>query len=242
MVKLFPFAFLLALLPFGASQNSRSDVYKQAMNYSSNERGNCTLDSLKTSFTGQYRLYHYDDVVIDEVGDNAFAGAAFKTLVLTNAVTHISDAVFENAPNIKNLKFTGSEEEYQALGLTHEFEYISYYSVDEGFINYWNKNIRPDASTNICNISQTTFGEIYDKYKSLDETDLDYVNSYVDKGNAKISDSMKELINHFKTPSNAQKNDEWNQTGAITLIIFIAVLGMTSITVFFLLKTKHIIN
>mgnify|MGYP003505523415 FL=1 len=38
------------------------------------------------------------------------------------------------------------------------------------------------------------------------------------------------------------ETEEWNQKGAITLILIIAVIGMTSITVFYLLKTKQIIE
>ena len=79
-------------------------------------------------------------------------------------------------------------------------------------------------------------------YKSLSNDDLAVVDSYVDCSDAKISDSMKELIHHFQEDEPAQQNDEWNQTGAITLITFIAILGMTFISIFYLFKTKHIIN
>jgi hypothetical protein len=119
---------------------------------------------------------------------------------------------------------------------------ISYYSCDEGFINYWNENIRPNENSNICDITQSTFSEVYSLYKSLSNEDLETVDSYVDLADAKISDSMKELISVFTKTPNAPKNTEWNQTGAITLIMIIAVIGMTSITVFFLLKTKNIIK
>ena len=68
------------------------------------------------------------------------------------------------------------------------------------------------------------------------------MDAYTDLAGSTIKDSMKELNRHFATPDGAKKSEEWNQTGAIILIIIIAVIGMTSITVFFLLKTKQIID
>ena len=225
-----------------APANTAQD-YKSALTTELNERGNYTLTAVDaSSFGNEFRLYHYDDLLIDEVSDTAFNGTTFSSLMLTYSVTHINDAVFENASNIKNIFFTGSEAEYQALNLTHPFNSVSYYSKDEGFICFWNREIRPTKDSNICSISKATFNQVYSMYKQLDKNDLQVVDAYVDLGGAKISDSMKQLVNHFSESKPSRKNDEWNQTGAITLIIFIAVLGMTSITVFFLLKTKHIID
>ena len=240
MVKLSALPLLFIGLPFLAGERIN---YRDYLNVADNERGNNTLMSVSYTSDNEFRLYHYDDLVIDEVGDEAFKDTNFKTLVLTKDVKYINDAAFTNAPNIEYLRFTGSKAEYNNLNLNVNFEEISFYSVDEGFINYWNENIRPTANTNICDYTTSqTFGEVYALYKNLSESDLEIVNNYEDLSGAKISASMKELIRVFATPDKAQKNDEWNQTGAITLIIFIAVLGMTFITVFFLLKTKHIIE
>lgn len=236
------FASLFLLTPVKAPTNSAQD-YRAALTTVQNERGNYTLTGVDaSSFGNEFRLYHYDDLVIDEVSDTAFNGTTFSTLMLTYSVTHIDNTVFENASNIKNIYFTGSEAEYQALNLAHSFTSVSYYSKDEGFILFWNREIRPTKDTNICSINKATFNQVYSMYKQLDKNDLKVVDNYEDLGGAKISDSMKQLVNHFSESKPSRKNDEWNQTGAITLIIFIAVLGMTSITVFFLLKTKHIID
>ena len=231
------FAFSLPQAP----QNAPSD-FKTYLVTEVNERGNYTLTGVNGFTENEFRLYHYSDLLIDEVSDTAFNGTTFSSIMLTNSVTHINDAVFNNAANIKKMYFTGSEEEFSSLGLTYEFTSKFYYSKDEGFINYWNKEIRPYANSNICDISKDKFTYVYSLYKNLSNDDLTRVDAHVDYANARIKDSMKELVRVFTSTSPSKKIVEWNQAGAITLIIFIAVLGMTSITVFFLLKTKHLIN
>ena len=236
------FASLFMIAPVNKAQNVKED-YKSALITEVNARGNYTLTGVDASFSGsEFRLYHYDDLLIDEVSDTAFNGTTFTSLMLTRSVSYIDDDVFDNATNIKNLFFTGSESEYQSLNLSHSFTSVSYYAKDEGFIYCWNTKIRPTKDTNICSISKETFNQVYSLYKQLDKKDLQTVDAYVDLAGAKIADSMKQLVNYFSESKPSRKNDEWNQAGAITLIIFIAVLGMTSITVFFLLKTKHIID
>ncbi len=236
-------ASLFSFSTVSAPKNSASD-FESYLETTTNERGNQTLTGVKSSFTGkELRIYQYkSNMVIDEIADDAFVDTTFTSLMLSKSVTHISNAAFENATNIKKLYYTGSEAEYNSLELSHSFVTLSFYSKDEGFINYWEKEIRPETDTNICDISKETFNTLYSLYKNLDTEDLQEVDNYVDKGNAKISDSMKQLIKLFSDSKQSQKKDEWNQTGAITLIIFIAVLGMTSITIFFLLKTKHLID
>ena len=220
--------------------NMAKDDYKSYLVTSLNERNNYTLESINGFSGSEFRLYHYDDLVIDEISDTAFSGQTFSTLMLTNSVTHISDAVFENAPSITSIKYTGSGEEFNALGLS--FANFSRYSCDEGFMNYWNTYVRPNEDSNICDINKATYQDVYFLYKNLSQDDLNIVNAMTDKAGAKISDSMKELVKLFSDSSGSQKTDEWNQTGAITLIIVVAVIGMTSITIFFLLKTKNIIE
>ena len=243
MVKSLLLSLLFPVLPLFSTAPKMQFDYKSCLEVELNERGNYTLTGIKGFSGSEFRLYRYEDQLIDEVSNDAFLNTNFSSLVLTNAVKYIDELAFENAPSINRLKYTGSELEFQALELTSEFQNgISYYSCDEGFINYWNENIRPNENSNICDITQATFSEVYSLYKSLSNEDLEIVDSYVDLANAKISDSMKELISVFTKTPNAPKNTEWNQTGAITLIMIIAVIGMTSITVFFLLKTKNIIK
>jgi len=240
MVKLLLFPLLF--MTFGLAPKAAKETvdYKDYLNTSLNERGNYTLESIDAFSGSEFRIYHYDDLLIDEISDSAFADTTFSTLVLTNSVKHINQTAINSAENIKTFSFTGSKDEFDALGIS--FSNVNYYAVDEGFINFWNKNVRPVATSNICSISQDTFNYVNDLYKNLSNEDLEVVNNHKDLADIKISESMKELVRVFSEPEPAKKNDEWNQTGAITLIIFIAVLGMTSITIFYLLKTKNIIH
>ena len=242
MVKALFLPFLLLSGFFALSDAPTKEDYKNALTTTQKENGNYKLTAVDdSSFASEFRIYHYDDLVIDEIDDSAFSSTTFTTLGLTNSVKIVSDAAF-NGTSINIINFTGSEEEFVALGLTHQFTHIYYYAIDEGFINFWNTYIRPEANSDICEISKETFYKVSALYKSLSDDDLNVVNATTDKGGAKIKDSMKELNRRFANATPTQPKEEWNQRGAITLIIVIAVIGMTSITIFFLLKTKKIIQ
>lgn len=243
MVKALSLLPLLSLMAMPALSPLKAPDFRSYLTTEDNPRNQKTLTGVDPSFTGdELRIYHYKDLPIDEISDNAFLNTTFESLMMSNFVTEVSDAVFDNALNIKYMHYTGSPNEYAALGLTHSFTNVQYYAYDEGFINYWNEKIRPNAETNICEISNGTFQEMYNYYRNLQGDDLETVKAYKDAADVKIEDSIKELLNHFRSSNQSQKTEEWNQTGAITLIIFIAVIGMTSITIFFLLKTRNIIQ
>ncbi len=243
MVKIGLIGLFLSLFTIPANRAFEPSVdVKGSLITEQNERGNYTLTGLSSTFSEELRIYHYDDLVIDEISDTAFQGQEFKTLMLTNSVKFISDTLFANTPSITKMKFTGSEEEYNALNLSTEFTVLSFYAFDEGFINYWNKYVRPLEGSNVCDITPDQFNYVYSLYKNLSGEDLKTVDKYVDAAGSKVGDSMKELVKKFVHDGKSQKTTEWNQAGAIKLIIFIAIIGMTSITVFFLLKTKKIIN
>ena len=241
MVKIALLPLLAFLLPFSAVKPSVEDYhdsFDDILITETNERGNKTLNGVTTS-DAPVRIYA--EFGIDEIADTAFQDKQFTSVMISNFVTHMTDNVFVNS-NITTVNYTGSKEEFSALNLSFDINHVNEYAFDEGFISYWNEEIRPEENTNICNITQQTFSKVYNLYKALETNDKNFVDAYEDKGGAKIKDSMKELIAIFAEPSGSQKNDEWNQTGAITLIIVIALIGMTSITVFFLLKTKKIID
>ena len=241
MVKalLFPLLTLLAT-PFSLFSAERPD-YKSFLNTETNERGKETVVGVANYISkGQVRVYSFNNTV-DEIAPNAFTGTGVTEIVLSKDITYVTN---ESLNDISNIYYTGSLEEFQALNLSFDTSHVTPYSVDEGFINYWNTYIRPNAEINICNdVSKETFGYVYGLYKDLIQSDLVEVDKYVDIAGAKIGDSMKELIRLYASDQGSQKKkDEWNQTGAITLIIVISIVGMTSIAIFFLLKTKKIID
>ena len=207
-----------------------------------NERGNYTLTGVDSSLYGasEIRIYYDAEHLIDEVSDTAFNNCSeLTTLMLSYSVTHITDTALSS---VNVIQYTGSESAFAALNLTGEYT-VRYYAYDEGFIKYWNDEVRPEEKKSICDMTQAEFNKIYVLYSNLLQKDKKVVDNYVDAAGAKISESMAALIKMFKsTQPSKNTTTEWNQSGAITLIIIISVIGMTSICIFFLLKTKQIIS
>ena len=243
MVKIVALPLLLMSAFFGLTVNASKEEFKAALQVTAKENGNYRLDSVDESELGsEIRIYRYDDMVIDEIAANAFAGTSFTSIALSNCVTTVNADAFSGVDSLTIMNFTGSDEEYNTLNITYEFSVVNYYAIDEGFINFWNKEVRPTSETNICDITKDTYNYIRELYSSLNSEDKEVVDAHKDLAGSTIKDSIKELNRHFAAPDGANKTEEWNQTGAITLILIIAVIGMTSITIFFLLKTKQIIK
>ena len=209
-----------------------------------NERGNYTVTGVYDSFTTseEIRIYNQNDLIIDEIKDGAFDNCLnLESLMITRSIKYVTDLAFVDT--ITTLNFTGSEVEYASLNLTKQFESLNYYACDEGFINYWNDNVRPSKGISICDMTKDDFQKLYKLYQNLTISDRKNVNDAVDVEGEKIGESMNVLIDQFKAPqSSNNKTSEWKQSGAITFIIIVAVIGMTSICVFFLMKTKQIIS
>lgn len=236
------FTSLLFISSLGAYSQTN---YSDAFNYEKNSRNTFSVTSISSSHINDtdIRIYkEYNDIVVDEVKDNALSGSAARTLMLSSFITYISNNAFNGMNNLRVLYYTGSSAQYESLNLSYAFDEINYYALDEGFINFWNENIRREASTDICVIDKSQYAEIISRYNRLSTDDLLVVDSYTDLAGAKIKDSIKQLNSIFASSSNKVEDNEWNQTGAITLIIIIAIIGMTSICVFFLLKERKVIE
>ena len=246
IIGLLPLLFLA--FPAFNEPTRPSDAYKPFIIAGSSdvkENGCHTFEHL-TGFTGsEFRIYRYDDYLIDEISDDAFKDAdTVTTLVISDCVETIHQALFDPANSkIVHIEYTGSIDDFKKYNLGDDINNkVVEYATDEGFMNYWNEFIRPDKDFNICSVSEDVYRKAYGLYTRLSAEDLAYVKELSDNSGAKIKDSMDTLKRYFVEGNNAQKNEEWNQTGAITLIIVISIIGMTSITVFFLLKTKNIIQ
>ena len=241
MIKGLLFAF--PLLSIGLLSAPKVDGgHNSGFVVTQNERGNYTLTGVEDTLydATEIRIYYSAEQLIDEVSDTAFASCTnLNSLMLSYSVTNISDTALTS---ISTIQYTGSESAFAALNLTGEYT-VHYYAYDEGFIKYWNDEVRPEEKKSICDMTQADFNKIYGLYSNLLLQDKKVVDNYVDAAGAKISDSMAALIKMFKvTQPSKNVTTEWNQSGAITLIIIISVIGMTSICIFFLLKTKQIIS
>ncbi len=236
------FALPLLFAPLMVSSQSNSFA-NEGLITEQNERSNYSLTGISNSYLSkqEIRVYCEENKVIDEIKDDAFVSCTnLQRLMLSRSVLYVTDAAFIDS--ITELNYTGSEEQYISLGLTKEFISLNFYACDEGFINYWYDNVRSNAEVSICDMSKADFQALYALYSNLSLSERERVDKEKDIAGEKIGESMTVLINQFKTPQSSQPKNEWKQSGALTFIIIVAVIGMTSICVFFLLKTKQIIS
>lgn len=116
------------------------------------------------------------------------------------------------------------------------------------FLSYWKDEFRKDDDGNIiaiCDISYLSFKDMYARYVLLDDQDKsivdktkDYEEGYV------IKDSIKTLIDRFADMHTAQNKEKrtLDQSSSIIVIVSIAVFGMSTICVFFVLKNDNVIQ
>ena len=219
----------------------KASLVNEGLVVNPNDRGNYTLTGVSSVNSEEIRIYYKENQVIDEISDTAFTTCTqLNSLMISKCVLYVNDAAFIDSINTVN--YTGSQEQFEALNITKQFGQINYYACDEGFINYWNEKVRTSAEVSICDMSKSDFQALYALYSNLSLTDRKTVDESKDIANEKIGESMAVLINQFKTPQSSQPKNEWKQSGAITFIIIVSVIGMTSICIFFLLKTKQIIS
>lgn len=232
----------LALLASPLLINARkAPLVNDGLIVEQNERGNYTLTGVSSVNSEEIRIYYNESKIIDEISDTAFTTCTqLNSLMISKCVLYVNDAAFIDS--ISTVNYTGSQEQFEVLNITKEFANINYYACDEGFINYWNEKVRTSAEVSICDMSKADFQALYALYSNLSLTDRKTVDESKDIANEKIGESMAVLINQFKTPQSSQPKNEWKQSGAITFIIIVSVIGMTSICIFFLLKTKQIIS
>lgn len=188
------------------------------------------------------RLYStYNDKVVSEINDGLFNDCLNLTSVmLSSNFTSVPAGLFEIA-SVTTIQYTGSLEEFSSLNYQTE-KTVETYSCDEGFVNYWNKFIRPTKESSICDISNETYQELLVKYELLNSYDETIVNDYVDQGGEKISESMDYLEAYFSPGESTNKKTEISKSVTLSIIVGVAIFGMTSIAIFYLLMKKNIIS
>ena len=190
------------------------------------------------------RIYGYHDELnkdITKIGIDAFKDLTnLSSLMISENINQIEN----NALNISSLQtiyYTGSLSEWNELNYETDLSIMTY-SFDEGFINYWNEFIRPSKSASVCDISRERYTELKYKYNQLGSLDKDIVNSYEDLAGETIKSSLEYLENYFNPKQDKPKENKISKDVALTIVIGIAIFGMTSIAVFYLLMKKNIIS
>ena len=196
---------------------------------------NHVITSVNDKAAEEVRLYKTLDA--NTIGENAFDGCAFTSLMISSSITAINASFPET---LETINFTGD-----ATNLKVEIPNnvtVNFYACDEGFINYWYEFIRPGINGTICNVTKDHYRQMKLLYSQLNEYDRNIVVN-TDDGGSKIANGIGFLDNYFSDSSQSTvKEKEISQSVMITLILIIASFGMTSIGLFYILKDKNVIK
>lgn len=224
--------------------HASENPYVYCFEYEEKSNGNYIVKNVEYGNLADDDLRIYGNVdghVVDEIDINCFNDVHYlSSLMISNNIEIIPQGTLDIV-TLTEIRFTGGLDEWADIGYTTNLP-VYEYSFDEGFINYWNKFIRPEADTSICDVSNEQYTELLNLYNNLSAFDKSVVDSYVDKGNESIGDSMK-YLKAFFAPEEPKKNTaEIDKKTTLSIIVGIAVFGMTSIAVFYLLMKKNIIS
>ena len=116
------------------------------------------------------------------------------------------------------------------------------------FLSYWQNDFRKDDNDDIipiCDIKYEDYTVMYTKYAALNNVDREIIDSTPDyEDGFTIKDSIVELVRIYgkrKNTSDLQKHT-LNQSSAITIIVVIAVFGMSVICLFYVMKNNNLIQ
>ena len=210
--------------------------------------GTYIIESINDNSLNEYRLYAKYDVnnethVISEINNNLFNNIDHEFVIMVSKdLNGLSNGLFNN-PKLTKINFTGSMDEWNALNLNVTID-IHSYECDEGFINYWDDVVRPTSESDICSMSKDEYLLLKEKYDNLNSEDKTYVNAYIDKANQSVEDTMDYLSKYYSDENDNKGNARRNlpQEMTIGIIVSVAIFGMTTISIFYILKQQKIIN
>lgn len=233
-----------ALIPFAVlpnnSQFDKSSFNNDCFNISSTE-----LVSVKDDHKNdtELRIYSSDDFKIESINSEAFKNCIkLESIMLSTTVKSLPETVFDCLDSFKTINYTGSIEEFELIGYLNSKQYtINEYSCDEGFLNYWKKNVRPNETSSLCDVPKDIYNQIENLYKNLSDEDIASIKDVQD-GNGTIEQSIKYLRELHSNQPQESRTHETSKTTMIVLILIIASIGMTFICVFYLLRERKIIE
>ena len=186
--------------------------------------------------------YDEDHRYVKEVAADALDTASYTTIMISKDVE-----TFGPSLNNKIVYYTGTEDEFEVFVTANSIDVtkisaLYYQACDEGFIRFWETEIKTLPS--ICDI--LTDKPLLNKmFKLYDQLDITLDKKVVDEYETEDT-TIKELVKYIESlvdpdPEPAKKS-ELSQNTMMTFILAIAGIGMTSITIFYLLKDKKIIE
>ena len=241
--------FLLSLLPFIILGHPKNLSYENnGLIYELKENDVYKIVGTNINTQSEYRLYGYFELDdnkyrVDEIDEDALNNITVDCKIMVSRdIDIIPSNAFDNE-HIKYINFTGSLAEWSSLSINCKAT-INYYECDEGFINYWNDIVRPLSNSDICSLNKDSYLLIKEKYDNLPAKDRRIVDDYKDKAGQKIYDSMVYLSKYFASDNQGSSMAKSNLPQDLTLyfIVGIAFFGMTTISIFYLLKRRGIIS
>lgn len=136
----------------------------------------------------------------------------------------------------------GSNTPKEAKSLENNLVLLENSKDSDEFIRYWETDFR---TTPTCDVQYDKFMEMINKYQALSSEDKQIVDNTTDvRDGCKIKKVITTLVNRFYriTPQNTDKKDTLTKSATIIIIVSVAVFGMSTISVFFILKNKKVID
>ena len=191
----------------------------------------------------ELRVYASEDYKVESINSEAFRDCSkLESIMLSKTVKTLPNDVFDGLVDFAIINYTGSIEEFQAIGYSNTNNYVvNDYACDEGFLNFWNAKIRPTEDSSLCDISRDIYNKMEILYNKLSDDDIHSIKDIAD-GDSTIEKGIKYLREFFSDAPQETKTKEASKSTMIVLILIIASIGMTFICVFYLLRERKIIN
>ena len=194
------FILPLFLLSFALVNTSLLNVNNENISYEEKEDGTYKSVGVSDSSLNEYRIYgsfYQDDIKysVSEISETTFENVINDCVIMVSRdIISIDENAFKN-PHILSINFTGSLAEWSVYHIDNIT--VNEYQNDEGFINYWDDNIRPLTSSDICSLTKSNYLLLKQKYETLTAKDRLVVDEYHDKANQSIYDSMLYLSKYY---------------------------------------------
>lgn len=240
--KLLSLSFLFVPFAFSSIKTSSEVNTNEAFILNNIEDNNYELIGVKDEYLSyeELRIYNDSNYTIVSIKDDAFlACSSLTSLMISYSVNSIS-----SLPNTVNeIHYTGSKKMFNSIHFELGEDVLFFdYSYDEGFIYYWNTLIRPSQNSDICEIGNELYSDLLTRYNLLSDYDKSIVDEYEDIAGVKIVETMKFLKNYFMPTQPSNNTNYISQEKTMSIIVIITIIGMTTISIFYLLKKLNIIS
>lgn len=118
----------------------------------------------------------------------------------------------------------------------------------EDFLNDWKIRVRPDDEFDPCGsngVTRSQYNYLKNQLQKLSPEDQEYVLSKQDGNTGNTIKQTLEILDALFATGGSQKSrgdSEISESAAVGIILSVSIVGMTTICIFYALKTKEIID